>query len=214
MNFPAMRAAMVDSQLRTNSVTQPAIVAALAAVPREDFVPADRRARAYADVAVPLGGGRKLNPPLATARLIAEAGLLPAHHVLVVGAATGYACAVIASLVGRVVGLESDAALADAARHALGGVANVTIVEGELAAGCPDLAPFDVIVIDGAVEQVPAALAQQLGDTGRLVGGLTEHGVTRLVKGVRAGDGVSLMSFADVEAVPLPGFAPTPQFSF
>ncbi len=213
-DFDAMRAAMVDSQLRTNSVIQPGLVAALSSVPRERFVPENHAARAYADAPIPLGGGRRLNPPLATARLIAEAAIAAHHHVLIIGAATGYCCAVVAALGVNIVGLESDAELAANSRISLSGTANVTIVEGELALGCPQLAPFDIILIDGAVEQIPSALAAQLGDAAKLVSGLTQNGVTRLVRGMRSGDGVSLVSFADVETVPLPGFAPIPQFSF
>lgn len=214
LNFPAMRAAMVDSQLRTNSVTQPAIVAALMTVPREQFVPDAHRARAYADAPVPLGRGRSLNPPLTTARLIAESGLSAAHNVLVIGAATGYACAVIGALAATVVGVEGDAALAAQAREALADRQNVTIADGQLQNGCPDHAPFDVIIIDGAVERIPAAIVAQLSDTGRIVGVVNDDGVMRMVRGMRAGDGLSLISFADTDAVPLPGFAPEPVFSF
>ncbi len=213
-DFAAMRTAMVDSQLRTNTVTEPRLVAALASVPRERFVPEAHMARAYADAPIPLGGGRRLNPPLATALLIAEAGIEAHHNVLVIGAATGYCCAVLAGLGARIVGLESDAELAASARLALAEFANVTIIVGDLATGCPQLSPFDVILIDGAVDQLPSVLAVQLGDAAKIVSGLTQNGVTRLVRGMRSGDGVSLVSFADVEAVPLPGFAPKPQFSF
>lgn len=213
-DFAAMRTAMVDSQLRTNTVTQPAVVAALNAVPREDFVPEAQAARAYADSSIAVGNGRRLNPPLATARLIAEAGIAPHHRVLVVGAATGYACAVIARLAAEVVGVECDAALAQTARDATTAMGNVAIIEGGLAEGSPGRAPFDIIVIDGAVEQVPLALAMQLTEKGRMVAGISEQGVTRLVRGMRAGNEVSLVSFADVEAVPLPGFATELIFSF
>ena len=214
LDFPAMRAAMVDSQLRTNTVTQPSLVTALSSVARELFVPGSQTARAYADAPVWLTGSRRLNSPLATARLIGEAQIEAHHHVLVIGAATGYACAVIAGLAAKVIGLECDAVLAEDARSKLAAKANVTIVEGDLASGWPDLAPYDVILIDGAVENVPSLLAVQLGDGGRLVTGLVDDGVTRLARGMRAGDGVSLVSFADVEAVLLPGFASKPQFSF
>jgi protein-L-isoaspartate(D-aspartate) O-methyltransferase len=213
-DFAAMRNAMVDSQLRTNAVTQPAVVAVLAAVPRELFVPPSQVARAYTDASIAVGSERRLNPPLATARLIAEAAIERHHKVLIIGAATGYACALVSRLAAEVVGVECDAALAETARSTTSAMPNVAIVEGDLAEGCSAQASFDIILIDGAVEQVPSALAMQLAEKGRIVAAIHENGVTRLVRGMRAGTGVSLVSFADVEAVPLPGFALDPVFSF
>jgi protein-L-isoaspartate(D-aspartate) O-methyltransferase len=213
-DFAAMRNAMVDSQLRTNAVTQPVVVAALAAVPRELFVPPSQVARAYTDASIAVGSERRLNPPLATARLIAEAAIERHHKVLIIGAATGYACALVSRLAAEVVGVECDAALAETARSTTSAIPNVSIVEGDLAEGCSAQALFDIVMIDGAVEQVPSSLVVQLVANGRLVAGLLEQGVTRLVRGMRVGDGISLVSFTDVEAVLLPGFAPAPIFSF
>ena len=109
LDFQAMRRAMVVSQLRTNAVNDPRVTAAIEAVAREDFVPAERRAVAYVDRAVPLSGARALNPTLVTARLIVEAGIGADDKVLIVGAASGYAAAVVAGLAASVVALESDA---------------------------------------------------------------------------------------------------------
>lgn len=205
---------MVSNQLRTNNVSDPRIVAAMEAVARERFVPAERAALAYVDVPIPLGNGRALNAPLATARLIAESGVKAGEKVLLVGAATGYAAALLSELGAQVTALESDDALLAAAKAALGKSPSVTLVSGPLAAGWRKGAPYDVILVDGAIEAVPAALSAQLAAGGRMLTGLVDDGVTRLALGCRAGDGVGLVPFADIETVRLPGFAKPPGFTF
>ncbi|MBL0117285.1 MAG: protein-L-isoaspartate O-methyltransferase [Sphingomonadales bacterium] len=209
LDFSAMRAAMVSNQLRTNKVSDPGIVAAMKAVARERFVPAERAALAYIDVPIPLANGRALNSPLVTARLIAEAGIEPGEKVLLVGAATGYAAALLAELGAKVTALEVDVSLT-----AIGKSAGISSVTGPLEAGWRKNAPYDVILIDGAVEGIPTAIAAQLADGGRLLTGLVDKGVTRLALGRKSGTGVGLVSFADLEAVRLPGFAPPASFSF
>ena len=149
--FDEMRRAMVASQLRTTAIDDPRVIEAMARVPREDFVPADRRPVAYVDLALLLGKGRAMNTPMATGRLLDAAAIGPNDSVLIVGAATGYALAVAALLARRVVGVEPDAKMAERARTLVPGA---TVVEGPLEAGAPGHAPYDVIVIDGAVEQV------------------------------------------------------------
>jgi protein-L-isoaspartate(D-aspartate) O-methyltransferase len=213
MNFETMRRAMVASQLRTTAVDDPRIVSAMGRVPREAFVPADRRDVAYTDRAVPLGGGRALNPPMATGRMLTEAAVQPGDKVLVVGAAGGYSAAVLAEITGSVVALEESPALV-ALMRAAPLPAAVTIAEGPLNQGWAAAAPYDLIVIDGAVEQIPAALVDQLGRGGRLAAGLIEDGVTRLIIGRKAGTGFGHSAFADAEAAPLPGFAKPAAFTF
>jgi protein-L-isoaspartate(D-aspartate) O-methyltransferase len=213
-NFSAMRAAMVASQLRTNNVTDPRVIEAMDMVPREQFVPHERRAIAYVDVAVPLGGARALNPPMTTARLLNEAQLLPEDKLLIVGAATGYAAAVAAALVAHVTALEEDATLVAQARTALGDDSRVTIVEGPLAQGCAAGAPYDVIVIDGAVARLDERIIAQLAEGGRLVAALWDDGITRLATGRKAGESCAMVSFADVETVKLPGFDHPAAFVF
>ncbi len=214
LDFRSMREAMVKNQLRANNVSDPAIVTIVEALRREDFVPADKRALAYADAVVPLGGGRALNPPMATARLINDAQLKPGDAVLLIGAATGYAAAVIAQLAGQVVALEEDAALADVARAALSDYANVMTVNGPFTKGWHEGAPYDVIIIDGAVSAPGNEIVEQLAPGGRLLMGLVDNGVTRLARGVRHGDHVGLVAFADVETVILPGFEQPAGFKF
>ena len=213
-NYESLRRAMVASQLRTSAVSDPRVVAAMGEVPRERFVPVTRRQLAYVDTPVPLGAGRALNLPMVTGRLLTEAAVAPTDHVLVVGAATGYASALLAKLAASVVAVESDAALVAAMREALGATPAVTIVEGPLAEGAADHAPFDLILIDGAIEQLPDALKTQLKPGGRIACALIEGNVTRLAIGRIAGDSVGFQIFADAEAVPLPGFARPRQFSF
>ena len=209
-----MRVAMVKNQLRANDVSDPRVVAAVEATPREDFVPANRRSLAYMDGAIPLGNGRALAPPMATARLLTEAGLRPVDRVLLVGAASGYAAALLARLAGEVTALEEDEALVASARAALQGYEKVNIVSGVLTNGWQKGAPYDVIVIDGAVGVLGEAIPAQLAEGGRLVTGLVERGVTRLAQGRKAGGSVGLVTFADVETVILPGFEKPSGFTF
>ena len=212
-NFDQMRAAMIASQLRTTGTNDPRVLAAMGEVPRERFVPAARASLAYADALAPLKPGRDFNSPMALGRLLTEAAPRPGERALVVGAATGYAAAVLARLVGRVVAVEDDAELAAEARAALAG-SGVELVEAPRTEGCSDEAPYDLILIDGAVECVPDALVAQLADGGRLATGLLENGVTRLAIGRRAGEGFGMAAFADAAAAILPGFAKPRAFEF
>jgi len=209
-----MRHAMVASQLRTTAVSDNRVVAAMATVPREDYLPDGARGLAYRDGLLPLGGGRYQNLPMATGRLLTEAALIREDRVLLIGAAGGYTAAVLAAMGMQVVAVEEAPALAALARDALAGMAGVTLVEGPLAAGAPDHAPFDVLVIDGAVEAVPLALAEQVRPEGRIVAGLAERGVTRLAAGRRTAAGAGLSAFADAECAGLPGFARPQGFVF
>ena len=207
------RKAMVDTQLRTNAVSDPAVLAAVRRVPREAFVAPGQESVAYIDRALPLGGGRQLNPPLATARLLDAARPRQGERALVVGAATGYAAAILAEIGLAVTALEEDEALVARARAALHHEA-VGVDQGPLADGHPGGGPFDLILIDGAVEQVPQRIVDQLVDGGRLATGLFERGVTRLAIGRKAGRAFGLVPFVDSEAVMLPGFAAPKTFTF
>ena len=205
-----MRRAMVASQLRTNAVSDPRVVAAMAEVPRERFVPADLAAAAYSDLALPLANGRELNLPMSLGRMLTELHPAPQDRALVIGAATGYSAAVLSRLAGSVVALEEDGSLAMAAPDA----SAVQWVQGTLAEGWTAGAPYDVILIDGAVEQVPQRIVDQLADGGRLAVALLEAGVSRLSVGRHVGGAFGLAAFADADSVRLPGFAPPPKFTF
>lgn len=208
-----MRRNMVASQLRTNAVSDARVLEAMGEVPRERFVPGEKARIAYADVVLPLASGRTLNPPVVTGRLLTEAELGGSDHVLLVGAGTGYTAELLGRLAGSVVALEEDSALLAHARDAVT-ASNVRFVDGPLAQGWPTGAPYDVIMIDGAVEEVPPALIEQLADGGRLVAPMIDNGVTRLCVGRRGGSGFGMVSFVDAAAASLPGFARPVEFSF
>lgn len=210
----AARFAMVASQLRTNAVSDQRVVAAMAEVHREDFAPASSRAIAYRDTALPLGDGRFLNPPMATGRLLTAAQLQWDDRVLLIGAATGYTAAVLAGIVAGVVAVEEHAPLVEMARAALGATPGITLVHAPLAAGCAEHAPYDVLVIDGAVEMLPDALVAQLKPGARVASGLVDRGVTRLASGRRTDGGFGVQPFADADCVVLPGFTRPAGFRF
>lgn len=212
--FDTMRHAMVASQLRTTAVNDPRVVAAMATVPRERFVPDDSASMAYRDTAVPVGNGRYANVPMATGKLLTEAYLVATDRVLLIGAAGGYTAALLSGLVAHVVAVESDPALAGHARGALAAYANVTVVEGPLDVGHAADAPYDLLLVDGAVEHLPEALIAQVAIGGRVLTGLVDRGITRLAHGTRTAGGFALTPFADVDCVGLPGFAVPRGFTF
>jgi len=212
-NFEHMRRAMVASQLRTTGVNDPRVIAAMGAVPRERFVPADRVPVAYADALVPLGHGRELNSPMALGRMLTEAGLKGDEHALVIGVATGYAAAVLERLAKSVVALEEEPALAAFAREALAGT-SVELVEGPLTQGWAPRAPYDFVLIDGAVEFVPQAIVDQLADGGELAAAMLDNGVSRLSVGRVIGGAFGATAYSDAAAAVLPGFLKPRGFSF
>jgi protein-L-isoaspartate(D-aspartate) O-methyltransferase len=211
--FEPMRRAMVASQLRTTGVNDPRVVAAMGEVARERFVPEERRALAYADALVPLGHGRALNPPMVLGRMLTEARLTGSERTLVIGAGTGYAAALLARLAGSVVALEENADLAAAAKEALKG-SEVALVKGPLARGWPKQAPYDFILFDGAVEQVPQAIVEQAADGAQISLGIVDQGVTRLAIGRVVAGAFGMTVYADAATAILPGFETPRGFSF
>jgi protein-L-isoaspartate(D-aspartate) O-methyltransferase len=212
--FEAMRHAMVSNQLRTTAVNDARVVAVMNEVPRERFVPDDRRAVAYVDSLVPLGSGRFLNSPMATGRMLTEVEIAPGERVLLIGAATGYAAALLAKLGATVIAIDEDARLLAQAEIGCAGDPDVSFVQSPLADGWKAGAPYTAIIVDGAIEAIPSALIEQLAEGGRLAAGLVERGVTRLILGRKAGGGFGYKSFTDAEAAPLPGFGSPPGFKF
>jgi len=208
------RRAMVESQLRPSRVTDARILGAFLDVERETFVPAGQRAAAYVDERVSLGGGRALMEPRALGRLLVSAAIEPDDRVLVVGAGTGYAAALVARLAGEVVALECDPALAAEARRLLAGCANVSVVEGPLAQGWAQAAPYDVILLDGAAVDVPQPLVDQLAESGVMAGVRVENGVGRGFTARKANSGLGLDAFMDTQAAVLPGLGREPSFVF
>lgn len=209
------RQAMIDSQLRTNVVIDPAMLKAVASIERSRFVPTEQKAMTYSDRAIPLSGGRAINPVLTSTRLIGDTELTPGAKVLLIGAATGYTAALLVALGAEVVAVESDAALAAHARDALSDIFGVTLVEGPLADGAPAHAPYDILIVDGAIDAFPETLLAQVKSGGRIAGGLVERSVTRLVRAVHIdGSPTHPYAFADLECVLLPGFSKPAGFTF
>lgn len=215
--FDDMRQTMIDCQLRTTGVSDPRVVEAFAAVPRERFVPADRAMVAYLDEDLAIGPGRYLMEPMAFGQLLMGAAFRSHDRVLIIGAGTGYAPAVIARLAGEVIAVEQDEALAATARANLAelGVSNATVVDGPLAGGWRQGAPYDVLFFDGAVEVVPEELLAQLKDGGRIVGVIVdETGVQRAATSVVVGGNFGFAEFTDISVRPLPGFGRPKRFTF
>jgi protein-L-isoaspartate(D-aspartate) O-methyltransferase len=198
-DFAAARDCMVDSQVRPNKVYDPRILTAMRRIPREAFLPPDKAAFAYLDDDVMLPGGRALMEPMIIARLLQEAAVIPGEKALVVAAGTGYGAALLAACGATVTALEDDPALLAIAKPALAAWASgVTLATGKLDAGWPEGAPYDLILLDGAVGRFPAALAKQLRPgSGRLVGVL------------RDGTGPAKAVLAEVTAA---GLRPQPLF--
>lgn len=213
-DFQAARRAMVESQLRPNNVYDPVVIGAMAITPREGFVSEARRASAYIDRAIPLGNGREFNPPLVTGLMLTRANVLSSDDVLIVAAGTGYIAALLAPIVASVVALEDDHTLFAALDRNMAASGNVTTVHGPLDKGCPKAAPYSLIIIDGAVEMIPAPLIRQLKDDGRLLCGLQDGGVTRLAVGRKVGDEITLSDFADSDIAPLSAFARPAEYIF
>ena len=216
MKFEAARRSMVDSQLRPNKVTDQALLDAMAAIPREQFVPVAFQAAAYVDEDVPLGNGRSLLEPMVLGRLIQAAAPSRNDSVLDVGSATGYGAAVLSRLAATVVGLEVDGAMADRANSALStlGLGNAMILQGPLEQGVPRQAPYNVIVIEGLADEVPPMLLGQLADGGRLVGVIRDRGVGRAMLLTRNGEAISTRVLFDASVSMLPGLQCQPGFVF
>lgn len=170
-DFTATRRNMVESQIRTNAVTQEVLLAALAEIPREKFVPEALRGVAYIDEDLPLKKGRYLMEPLVLAKLLQLAAITPDDVVLDIGCGTGYSAALLSKLANTVVALESDPELAARATATLSelSIDNVVVVTAPLAGGYAKQAPYDVIVFNGSVPRIPETIARQLADGGRLV---------------------------------------------
>lgn len=208
-DFATRRTIMVDTQVRPNDVTKFPVIAAMLAIPREDFVPDQRRAVAYSGENLDLGRGRVLLEPRTLAKLVDALDIQPTDLVLDLGCGYGYATAVIARMAEAVIALEEDEDMAREAeaRLAACGVDNAVVVRGPLTEGWTGQAPYDAILIGGAVEEVPAALTDQLKDGARIGAVFTEGnlGVARI--GLKLGGQVNWRYAFNASAPLLPGFS-------
>ena len=217
-DFTLARRNMVDGQLRPNRVTNSQLLAAISALPREKFLPEGLRSVAYSDDDVPLGKGRFLMEPMVLARLIQTLQPRETDRALVVATGRGYGAALLARLVKSVVAVESDAALAAAAQSTTRelGLVNIEQTVGSLEAGAAATGPYEVILIEGAVRQVPPAILEQLADGGRMgtivAGPSGALGSAQLF--VKVGGVASGRPLFDAGTPVLPGFAPPPRFIF
>ena len=208
MDYEAARRNMVESQIRTNKVTHAGLLAALSSIPRERFLPAERAFAAYVDDDIPLAPGRFLMEPMVFARLVQLAEPKAADRVLLVGSGAGYGAAVLARLAASVVALESDAALAARAKEQLAQLAigNVAPVTGPLAQGWPRNAPYDLILVEGAVEEIPQALFDQLASGGRLVAVMLKEGMGQATIFIERDKTISHRPYFDAAVPPLAEF--------
>ena len=213
--FSSRRITMVDTQVRPSDVTKFPIIAAMLAVPREAYVPIAKREAAYVGENIEIAPGRVMLEARTLAKMLDALDIQPGDRVLDLACGMGYSTAVIAELAGQVVGVEEISALAVAAGQELAAqsVTNAAVITGSVAAGAPDHAPFDVIVLQGGVETLPVALLAQLADGGR-IGALFMQGALGIVKIGHKSQGTVTWRFAFNAAAPvLPGFAAPREFA-
>jgi len=215
-DYAAQRLNMVESQVRTNDVTDTRIHAAMREIPREQFVPNTKRAVAYAEAAIEIIRGRYLLEPRTFAKLLQLAAVTPDDSVLDIACATGYSTAVIARIAKTVIGLEQDADLVRVASETVPtlGAKNATIVQGSLVDGFAAKAPYDVIFVNGAIETVPDALLAQLAEGGRLVAVIKSGELGRATLYLREHGRIGQRVAFDAAAYPLVGFRNTVGFVF
>ena len=192
VDYSAARRAMIDSQLRVSGVNHERVLAAMAKVAREDHVPAEARGHAYIDRAIPLGSGQALPAPLVQGLMLSEALPAAGERVLLVSSGSTY----LAALVEAMGALVDSVGAVDAGAAKRGGQ------------------PYDLLLIDGAIEQLPAGLAAAVSEGGRVVTGLVLRGVTRLASGRKLGGAVQLLPLAEVGIPVLDQFARAKSWSF
>jgi protein-L-isoaspartate(D-aspartate) O-methyltransferase len=215
-DFTALRRTMVDGQVRPNDVADTRIHAAMLAVPRERFVPTAKRAYAYAETPVEVAPRRFMLDPRNLARLVQLADIKATDRVLDVGCTTGYSSAILGRIAASVIALEQDADLVRLASEALPavGASNVTVVQGGLVEGDKGHAPYDAILINGAVESVPDSLFAQLAEGGRLVTVIQQNAAGRATLFVKENSRIGSRPDFDAGVPMLAGFRKAVGFVF
>jgi protein-L-isoaspartate(D-aspartate) O-methyltransferase len=208
-DFSTRRMVMVDTQVRPSDVTKFPIIEAMLAIPREAFVPDAQVEAAYVGENLPLGPGRVILEPRTFAKMLDALDIRPKDLVLDLGCGLGYSAAVLARLCDAVVAVEEDEALAVQAQQVLSaqGIDNAAVIAGVLAEGAAKHGPYDAIVIEGAVEEVPETILAQLGEGGRIAALFAEGrlGIARI--GLKLGGRVTWRFAFNAAAPVLPGFA-------
>ena len=216
MDFEAARVKMVENQIRTTDVTSHSVLNAFFAVPRENFVPERSKLLAYVDCDIEVAPGRFLMEASPLAKLLQLGAITKDDKVLDVGCGTGYVSAVLSLLAGKVIALESNEELAAQAKANLAalGYDNVTVVGGDLEKGHAADAPYDVIFLNGSIEQLPQGLLDQLGEDGRLITVIGYGHAARATVFMRERGAFSENVFFNASIKPLPGFAKAKEFVF
>jgi len=214
VDLEAARTMMVDTQVRPNDVTDKRLIAAMLAVPREVFVPASRRSMAYADAVIETGPGRSMASPRDFSKLVNAAAVAETDKVLDIAPGAGYSTAILARLAASVVALEQDEAAAKALAESLSkaGVSGAETISGLLKMGASAKAPFDVIFVNGAVEDVPKSWLDQLAEDGRLVVVVSEGPVRRARVYTRSGGKTAWRTPFECAVPALPGFERAEEF--
>jgi len=212
-----VRKTMVDTQIRPNQVDDEIALNAILATPREAFIPRALHGVAYSDANLSLGGGRFVMEPLVLAQLLQAAAIQAEDIVLAIGCATGYSAAVLSHMAGTVVAIESESVLVEKATDNLSGleIDTVAVMQNELKKGYPTQAPFDTIFFDGAVDEIPTDIADQLAENGRLVAVVKADGdVGKGVLMTRRNGKLNRREVFNAEIPYLPGFKPAAAFEF
>ncbi|UWQ54918.1 protein-L-isoaspartate O-methyltransferase family protein [Leisingera caerulea] len=214
-DFAERRRMMVDTQIRPSDVTKYPIIEAMLAVPREQFVPAAQREAAYADKNVSLGGGRVLLEPRTLAKMLDALDIQSDEMVLDVACGLGYSTAVAARVAQMVIGVEEDEDLAEDAQALLSetGADNAIVHTGPLAEGAAEHGPYDVILVQGGAEELPAPLLAQLKDGGRIAALMMNGALGEVKIGYKSGTGISWRFDFNAAAPVLPGFAAAQEFA-
>jgi len=215
-DFSARRVMMVDTQVRPSDVTKFPIIEAMLTIKREDFVPAAQREAAYLGENLDLGEGRVVLEPRTLAKMLDGVAIGTQELVLHVGAGLGYGTAVIAHLAEAVVAVEENEAMAKEAQEALAaaGADNAIVQTGALVEGAAQHGPYDVILIDGGVHDVPEGITDQLKEGGRIVAIFIEGALGDVRIGHKVDGQISWRSAFNAGAPVLPGFARAAAFEF
>ncbi len=213
-DFATQREMMVDSQIRPSDVTKYPVIEAMLEIPREIFVPDEKRPVAYQDENIEIAPGRVLLAPRSFAKLLNELDVEPGDMVLDLGSGLGYSAAVLAWLSEAVVGVEEIEGLAEEGQNLLSsiGIDNAAVLAGPLAEGAPKHGPYDVIMIEGGVECIPDAITAQLREGGRIGAIFMQDDLGQARVGVKVEGEITWRHAFNAGAPVLEGFEKKPEF--